>query len=460
MRKQPIFRGVLATFLGACLVLASRQTASADVLAGLPAAHPTPIPWLRLVRPILECVADNGDGSYTAFFGYRNHNDTAVDIPVGPRNKFTPSPEDRGQPTRFHPGRTPHYPNVSFGVVFDGSEIEWHLDGQKRKAKATSHACPSPPGGAGGWSLQPPMPVGRGGAVVVATDTTTAHVITGYSNFLGDTDLNLRVEVTGSLVQYTFRTPAPTQRAELGGAWDGQSVYVAGGRGTGGPLPPYGVAILDTFERYNPSSDTWQTLDPLPTARAGLGVAAVDGKVYAIGGRTGGQGILKNGAVLDTVDIYDTGTGQWSTGPSMPTARSDFALAVSGTDVYVVGGWDGTDSTGGDLATVEVLHTAGTPTWEILPAMPTARTAPAATAIGGSVYVVGGHTAAVHGDNQLAAAEARIGGSWSSLASMIVPRAQGGAVTLASRVYAIGGRFYGEVSGGYPAGTEVEAYSE
>jgi len=416
---------------------------------------PLPLP----VRPILECVTDNGGGSYTAFFGYQNYNRTAVDIPVGPDNSFTPSPEDRGQPTRFHPGRTPYYPNVSFGVVFDGKKLEWTLDGSKVKADKKSTACPAPPGGVGGWSLQPPMPVGRGGAVVAATGAATAHVIDGYSNFLGDTDLNLRVEVTGSLVQYTFRAPAPTQRAELGGAWDGSHIYVAGGRGAGGPLQPYGVAILNTFERYDPSGDAWQTLAPLPSARAGLGLAAVGGNVYAIGGRTGGQGILKNGNVLDTVEVYNTAGGTWSSGSPMPTARSDFALAVSGTDIYVIGGWDGTDSTGGDLATVEVLHT-GTGLWETLPSMPTPRTAPAATAVGGSVYVVGGHTAAVHGDNQLATAEARIGGSWSSLASMIVPRAQGGAVTLASRVYAVGGRFYGEVSGAYPAGTEVEAYSE
>ena len=445
MRNYAGPRATLAALLTACLTLAAGQ--------GVSATGKGPD-----VKPYLECVADNGDGSYTSFWGYKNYDGTAVDIPIGPDNEFTPAPQDRGQPTRFHPGRTPHYPNVAFGVVFDGSELKWTLDGHSKKAYDHSHPCPSPPGGVGGWSLKPPMPVGRGGAVVTATGATTAHVIAGYSNFLGDSDLNLRVEVSGSLMQYTFRTPAPTARAELGGAWDGTYVYLAGGRGAGGPLPPYSVAILDAVERYNPSSDTWATLPNLPTARAGLGLAAVGGKVYAIGGRTGGQGILKNGNVLDTVEIYD---GTWSAGPSMPTPRSDFAITVSGTDIYVIGGWDGTDSSGGDLGTVEVLHT-GTGIWETLLPMPSARTAPAATTVGGTVYVVGGHTDLVHSDNQLATTEALSvsGGSWSSRAQMIAPRAQAGAVALASRVYAIGGRFYGEVSGAYPAGTEVEAYTE
>ena len=63
-------------------------------------------------------------------------------------------------------------------------------------------------------------------------------------------------------------------------------------------------------------------------------------------------------------------------------------------------------------------------------------------------------------DNQVAAAEAESGDNWTSLADMIGPRAQAGAATLSSTVYAIGGRFYSDVSGAYPAGTEVEAYSE
>ncbi len=146
----------------------------------------------------------------------------------------------------------------------------------------------------------------------------------------------------------------------------------------------------------------------------------------------------------------------------MPASRSDFAITVSGTDIYVIGGWDGTDSSGGDRGTVQVLHT-GTGLWEtlVLP-MPAARTAPAATIVGGTVYVVGGHTDSVHSDYQLATTEALSvsGGSWSSRAQMIVPRAQAGAVTLASRAYAIGGRFFSEVSGAYPAGTGIEAFSE
>lgn len=48
----------------------------------------------------------NKDGSYSLLIGYMNRNQTqALDIPLGPSNKFEPGAIDRGQPTHFLPGR-------------------------------------------------------------------------------------------------------------------------------------------------------------------------------------------------------------------------------------------------------------------------------------------------------------------------------------------------------------------
>jgi len=40
--------------------------------------------------------------------------------------------------------------------------------------------------------------------------------------------------------------------------------------------------------------DSWVTLEPMPTARSGLGVAVVDGKIYAIGGYDGDTRLAVN----------------------------------------------------------------------------------------------------------------------------------------------------------------------
>jgi Coenzyme PQQ synthesis protein D (PqqD) len=96
--------------------------------------------------PLLECVDDNGDGTFTAHFGYLNQTDTTIDVPVGPKNMFVPGQLDFGQPTEFLPGE---HLNV-FSVVFNATdEIKWMLkaDGDKRHqvvASALSDACPTP----------------------------------------------------------------------------------------------------------------------------------------------------------------------------------------------------------------------------------------------------------------------------------------------------------------------------
>jgi len=93
--------------------------------------------------PLLECVDNNGDGTYTAHFGYLNQSDTTITLAIGPKNMFVPGQEDLGQPTVFLPGE---HLNV-FSVVFSGtSDIKWMLkaDGDKRHqvtASADSEAC-------------------------------------------------------------------------------------------------------------------------------------------------------------------------------------------------------------------------------------------------------------------------------------------------------------------------------
>ena len=93
------------------------------------------------IRPILECVVDNRDGTYTAYFGYLNGNDFPVSIEVGDRNKFSPTPQDRGQPTTFESGRTSYWPDAAFNVDFDGNNLVWTLDGRTATASRNSTPC-------------------------------------------------------------------------------------------------------------------------------------------------------------------------------------------------------------------------------------------------------------------------------------------------------------------------------
>jgi hypothetical protein len=89
------------------------------------------------VHPILECVHNNGNNTYTAYFGYQNDLDKTILVPIGGQNSFSPGQSDRGQTTLFYPGR---HTNV-FTVDFDGSNISWILDMQMKAASSSSPPC-------------------------------------------------------------------------------------------------------------------------------------------------------------------------------------------------------------------------------------------------------------------------------------------------------------------------------
>lgn len=76
------------------------------------------------LTPIIEETLNLGGGYYIAFFGYNNTYSTTQSQSIGSNNKFTPNPQDRGQPTSFSTGR--RY-NVFYEELTYGSNISWKL---------------------------------------------------------------------------------------------------------------------------------------------------------------------------------------------------------------------------------------------------------------------------------------------------------------------------------------------
>ncbi len=112
-------------------------------LAAPAAADASP---LSRITPTVTCVDVNTDGSVTAHFGYVNSWTSQMTIPVGVRsggaNAFSPTPEDRGQPTQFQPGT---FSDV-FTVTFTEPALTWLLDDAKgtpnsATASASSTRC-------------------------------------------------------------------------------------------------------------------------------------------------------------------------------------------------------------------------------------------------------------------------------------------------------------------------------
>jgi RHS repeat-associated protein len=120
------------------------------------------------VKPILECVVSNPDGTFTARFGYKSDGKNTVTIPIGPFNKINPHPHRRGQPVTFGPGRVTN----AFQVVFRGPSLRWRLGTRTATASSRSLACVDVP-------PQNRPPVADAQLLSLPEDGTLSLVLTG-----------------------------------------------------------------------------------------------------------------------------------------------------------------------------------------------------------------------------------------------------------------------------------------
>ncbi|MGI0016775.1 MAG: Kelch repeat-containing protein, partial [Nitrososphaera sp.] len=204
-----------------------------------------------------------------------------------------------------------------------------------------------------------------------------------------------------------------------------------------------------TNEVYDPNTDTWSTLSPMPTPRAGLGVVAVGDKIFAIGGRDGT--VPNSGTPLSTVEAYDIATDTWSSLTPMPTARGDVsATAAHGNKIYVAGGWSPA-SCGPfpDVCSTLEVYDVASDSWSTLPSMPTARSNAAAVVVGNNLFVIGGAIALIYTDfNEVFDIDK---GTWSTATDKPFPCSETEAVAHGNKIYIAGCGIFGAAAGVHEA---------
>ncbi|XP_046557768.1 actin-binding protein IPP-like [Haliotis rubra] len=84
---------------------------------------------------------------------------------------------------------------------------------------------------------------------------------------------------------------------------------------------------LASVEKYSIENDKWEEVAPMSVRRAGAGVAAVNGQIYAIGGRTY---TLDHSApaTLDLMERYNPETDTWVKLTSMTISRCEAGVVV------------------------------------------------------------------------------------------------------------------------------------
>lgn len=229
-------------------------------------------------------------------------------------------------------------------------------------------------------------------------------------------------------------------------------VYVLGGIVR---TPSGGVTTTDRVEVYNPRSRTWATAAPLPIPMNHPNVATVAGKVYVLGGLSGGSSWE---ALADSF-VYDPRTDTWTELPPMPEdiARGSAAIGVHGSTIYLAGGMRTlTPGPGGlqdTVATVSAYDTTGG-AWTSLPDLPEARDHVAGAVVGGTLYVLGGRDRGqVNVRDDVYALNLRSGATWTERAPMPTPRGGIASAVVGSKIYTFGGE-------GNPAPGANSIYSE
>ncbi|XP_055017092.1 kelch-like ECH-associated protein 1A isoform X2 [Boleophthalmus pectinirostris] len=199
-----------------------------------------------------------------------------------------------------------------------------------------------------------------------------------------------------------------------------QLIYVAGG---------YRQQSLPTLEAYDPRRNLWIPLADMEAPCSGLGACTLFGLLYTVGGRNLS---LQNNVESSALSCYNPMTNQWRQRESLNTPRNRVGVAEVDGCIYAVGGSQGSTH----HSTVERWDPE-TNRWAYISPMSVARLGAGVTGYGGALYVVGGFD----GQNRWNSAEKYQPetNTWVQLAPMGTVRSGLGLVCIGSYMYAIGG---------------------
>ncbi len=165
----------------------------------------------------------------------------------------------------------------------------------------------------------------------------------------------------------------PTARCCLGVAAVDGKIFAIGGQNASS-------WSLSENEMYDPATNQWLKRSPIPTERADFGIAVYQNKIYCIGGSQIGA--------VSTNEVYDPKTDSWATLKPMPYPRSSLRANVVGDKIYLIGGSDALG--GADLANYNQVYDPATDTWILKSSIPTSIAYYASAVINGEIYVIGG----------------------------------------------------------------------
>jgi N-acetylneuraminic acid mutarotase len=207
--------------------------------------------------------------------------------------------------------------------------------------------------------------------------------------------------------------PVPGPRAAVAAAAAatvGDEIITAGGYDANG-LPTAAVQIFD------PARDIWSTGASLPQPRYAAAVAALDGRLYVIGGCT----TSSCSPEASDVFVYDPVSDSWTTVASYPAGLAFASCGAIGAEIVCAGG-----ERGGVVTNAAYSYNPKTNTWTALAPLPMGLAASSSAAADGQLLVAGGFTGSTDVVTNAAFAYHPDTNTWTALPTDISPTFRGG----------------------------------
>ncbi len=223
-----------------------------------------------------------------------------------------------------------------------------------------------------------------------------------------------------------------------GGVWTEKSALPAGANfpvaasvnGMAYVMGGFNGSPLSSFYSYNPLSNTWTTLPPMPGGRYQMdGAGVIGSKIYVAGGWTISPPLPNN-----NLWVYDTVANSWSsTNAQMPLLSADGAGGVISNKYYVTTSDDGYDGYYNFLH----VYDPSLDTWTQLAGSPVPHSQPGYGVIGSKLYVAGGNDGSAN-STQLDVYDPA-SDTWTTKSPMSTPRSGCGSAVLNGKLYVFGG---------------------
>jgi len=203
----------------------------------------------------------------------------------------------------------------------------------------------------------------------------------------------------------------------------------------------------DPTQVYDPATDTWENRTSIPSTRVLNEANVVDGKIYVIGGQFPSYTLGYNIDPSSSNDVYDPETDSWSQMAPIPVPVRSYASAVLDDKIYIISGLQSNSNPDYNRNHLVQIFDPAMNQWTNGASIPIPVTSAGACATTGvsapkRIYVLGGHTD-YYQDllrdkdfNQVYNPETD---TWTNATALPTPRNGFDAVVINDEIYVIGG---------------------